>query len=138
MPQKQFAWMEYTNPDDDEDSAPFLARVRTDLSIRETNTLTFQPDTPVPDIWEAVAPFVVDWNLGDEDGNAISPPADAGGMQFDYLNNTLFWELFRDIKFRSGGTVEAKRLTPSRPTVPNDGASSTSATSSGEPATGES
>ena len=80
---------------------------------------------------EALAPFVVDWNMGYRrpSGEAVKadPPAVAGGEQFGtFLSDRIVSMIFQDIKFRSTGLVKAKSSTPHAATVePIDGASST-------------
>lgn len=73
------------------------------------------------EVWEQIAPFVLDWNVDDADGNPTPPPSEAGGKQFDSISNAQFWQIFTHVKFHSGGVVEAKPWTPSKPTDGIDG-----------------
>lgn len=125
VPQQRFAWVEYFDPEQP-DNPPMRCRVRADLSFGEANTLTFDKDgkTPMPEVWEKLAPFVVDWNLDDIDGNPIPAPAEAGGMQFDYVPMSIFWKIWNDLKWRSSGTVESKRLSGAASSPETAGAAS--------------
>lgn len=108
--QNRYVWMDYTDPDQP-DAPPLRVKQRADLTFAESNTLTFTDKTPMPEVWDILAPFVVDWNIDDVNGKPVPPPAEAGGGQFDYLPNGLFWLIWRELKFRSTGNVESKRWT---------------------------
>ena len=108
--QNRYVWMDYTDPDQP-DAPPFRVYVRADLTFGESNTLVITNETPMTEAWDIMAPFVKDWNLDLPDGEPVPPPAEAGGKQFDYLPNGIFWKMWGDLKFRSSGTLESKRST---------------------------
>lgn len=109
-PFKRFLWVEYTDPSFPD--MPFRVKMRSDLTFAEADKLTYDKDTLTTDCWEIFAPHVVDWNLDDEEGNPLPSPAAAGGGQFNYLPNGIFWRMWNDLKFRSSGELQAKRLVP--------------------------
>ena len=65
-------------------------------------------------VWPLFAPYVVDWNLKALDAKGkvvdIDPPSVGGPDQFQYIPTALFWELVMDIKLRSTGKIDPKRL----------------------------
>lgn len=132
VPQKRYVWVEYTDPDMGEDAPAIHLYMRSDITTFESDELKVEEDDKreVPVFWEMVAPYVKDWNLDDEDGNPIPPPAEAGGMQFNYIPNSIFWRIYRDLRWNSVGKLDAKRMAPGsltllRPT--EDGATPTTA-----------
>lgn len=122
----RYAWIEVRDKDAEDDAPPLLVRIRSELTVAEANTLVFDKDTLVTAVWEMVAPYVIDWNVDDEDGNPVPAPAIAGGGQFDQVNNGFFWQIFAYLKLQSGGQVDVKRWTPSSNTDVPDGATTLS------------
>ena len=123
--QATYAWREYHTQSDGEDVVPYLLRVRSDIRQRDADQFVFTADALMTDVWNTMAPYVVDWNVDDDDGNPVPPPAEAGGQQFDYLPNQVFWAFFNDLKFRSSGTVDSK---PWKPSASTDGSTSDGST----------
>ncbi len=105
----RYVWMEVRDKDAEDDAPPLLVRIRSELSVAEADGLVFDKDTLTTAVWEKVAPFVIDWNLDDDNGDPIPAPAIGGGEQFRYINNAFFWQVFSYLKLNSGGQVEAKR-----------------------------
>lgn len=129
-PQNQHVWIAYSDPDAP-DNPPLRVKVRAALTFHEANTLVWKEGTPVPEVWDLMAPHVVDWNYDGPDGEPLDPPAEAGGMQFDYVPNGIFWKMVFELKARSSGIVQSKRLapdglTPWKRTEEPDGAMTTS------------
>lgn len=113
VPQQRFDTVQYVEQDAPDDTVPFEAKIRTNLTFGELNTLVWDNKTPMTEMYAMFAPFVVGWNLSgiDGDGNTVDipAPADGGPEQFGYLPTGLFWELVRDIKLRSNRPVDPKR-----------------------------
>lgn len=122
VPQQRYVWAEYVEDDAEADAVAFRARIRSNLTFGEVETMVLDKEQPITDAWEMLAPYVVDWNLADADGTAVPAPATGGGQQFRFIPNGLFWQIFGDLKFRSMGHVDAKRLAPSKATGSTDGA----------------
>lgn len=134
VPQKRYVTVEYTDPTVEEGLVPIQVRMRSDLTVRESDALAIEKDDKrlTPDIWELVAPYVIDWNVGDEEGNKAPPPAEGGGQQFDLIPNGIFWRIYDDLRRKSVGLLDAKRIAPdsskpSNDTAGNAGAGSTKA-----------
>lgn len=71
----------------------------------------------VAEIDEAIAPFVIDWNMGylTPSGEVVKaePPAVAGGSQLrKFLPGRIVDQIYRDLVSRSTGLVKAKFWTP--------------------------
>ncbi len=75
---------------------PFCAELRTDLSLSDW---LFTPDTIMGDVLKIVAPFVVGWNLGLEDGTPVPAPAAGGSQQLECLPPALLFKMMADIKY---------------------------------------
>lgn len=110
-PQSHYVWMAYSDPDAP-DNPPLRIKVRAALSFRERNEMVFENDTPMTVVWDMLAPYVVDWNYDDIDGEPLPPPSEEGGRQFDYVTNGTFWKIWSDLMTRSSGAVQSKRLAP--------------------------
>lgn len=108
---------------------PYIFRMQSDLRERDTEKFVFKSDTLTTDVWEIMAPYVVAWNVDDDDGEPVPPPAEAGGRQFNWVPNQIFWQFFNDIKFRSSGTVDSKSWKPSATTADGSSDGSTTTTS---------
>lgn len=69
---------------------------------------------PDEEVWDVLAPFVLDWSVGQKDakGKAVKvpPPAEAGGEQFGLINPTYVAKLLSDLRFRSSGKVSTDFL----------------------------
>lgn len=70
---------------------------------------------PLPDefVWDRLAPFVLDWSVGERvNGKAvkIAPPAEAGGKQFELISPDYVRKLLADLRFRSTGKVDTDFL----------------------------
>lgn len=123
-PQDQYEWRGYRRPGASVDEPALEVRMRAQLTNREVATLVFGDKSLTAEVWAYIAPFVTDWNLDDEDGNPVSPPSEAGGGQFNLINNTIFWEIFNDLKFRSGTGVTSDFLLKSKPSDASEVSSS--------------
>lgn len=122
IPQKRYVTVEYTDPTVEGGLVPIQVRMRSDLSVRESDALALEPEDKrlTPDIWELVAPYVIDWNVGDEEGNKAPPPAEGGGKQFDLIPNDIFWRIYNDLRRKSVGLLDAKRIAPDSSPTSND------------------
>lgn len=135
IPQKRYVTVEYTDPTVEGGLVPIKVRMRSDISARESDAMAIAPDDTrlIPDIWDLVAPYVIDWNVGDpETGTKAPPPAEGGGKQFDLIPNDIFWRIYNDLRRKSVGLLDAKRIAPdsskpSNDTAGNAGAGSTKA-----------
>ena len=120
IPQQRVDRVQYVEEDAPEDAIPFEAKIRSNLTHAEVNVLVWANDTPIEELWEMFAPYVMEWNLSgvDEAGNVVDlePPAEAGGQQFQYVPGGIFGELVRDIKLRSTRKLDPKRNLPSSAT----------------------
>lgn len=132
VPAQRFTRVEYVEEGETDDSQPFWARIRSNLTFGELEDLTWDQGTPTVEIWDKIAPYVVEWNAAalDDSGTVVDlePPAVAGGEQFRLIPNNMFWKLLVDLKTRALGVVEKKRSTPAATT---DGAGSNDASTSG-------
>jgi hypothetical protein len=115
--------------EDGSPAPPYIFRMRSDLRQDDTDKFVFKPETLTTEVWETMAPYVVDWNVDDNDGNPVPPPAEAGGQQFNWVPIQIFWQFFNDIKFRSSGTVDSKSWKPSASTDGHSSNGSTNTTS---------
>ena len=125
VPQQKFDTVQYLEQDAPEGTVTFTAKIRSNLTFGELNTLVWAKETPMTEMYELFAPFVVEWNLSgvDASGDVVDIPAPAvgGAEQFDYLPIGVFWELVRDIKLRSNRPLDPKRNAPSGDTAkPNN------------------
>lgn len=105
-----------------EDEIPFRAKVRTNLTFAEVDTLQWTSDSKVQeDVWPLFAPFVVGWNLKgvtpSGDVVDIPPPSQDGPGQFSYVPIPLFWALAKEIKLRNMGMIDPKRKSRPAATV---------------------
>lgn len=127
-PFERYEWVEYVEDDADPDATPFRARIRSNLTHAEVENLVWDSkdeegkDILIEDaVWPLFAPFVVDWNLqGINDAGEvveIESPSVGGPQQFRYIPIALFWALTRDIKIRSTGRIDPKRLSRREPAV---------------------
>lgn len=138
IPMRRYTRVEYVESDGPEDAPPFWAKIRTNLTFGEVEVLTWDKDTPTTEVWEAIAPHVVEWNAAtlNDAGEVVDldPPAVAGGGQFAHIPNILFWKLLVDLKSGATGTVEKKSSTPPVSTAepPNASASSGDESETGE------
>jgi len=121
----------YVEEGQEDDPIQFEIKVRKNLTNDELETLTFDPlpeglEGPAlqeaiaareAEMWEAMAPFVVGWNVGylTPSGEQVEadPPSVAGGVQFTtYLPDRIINQIFIDLRLRSTGLVKAKSSTP--------------------------
>ncbi len=77
-------------------------------------------------MWEAMAPFGTDWNVGfvTPSGEKVEadPPAVTGGAQLTtYLPDRMVNQIFIDLRLRSTGLVKAKPSTPLASTADTTG-----------------
>lgn len=66
------------------------------------------------DVWERLAPFVLNWSVGERDakGNAhpVPPPAEGGPDQFRLIHPSYVAKLLADLRYRSAGQVSTDFL----------------------------
>ncbi len=140
---ERYKWMTYTEEEQEDDPIQVEVRIRKNLTEGELEALTFDPlpeglegealqeaiAARESEMWEAMSPFVVDWNVGywtpsGEDVPA-DPPAVAGGAQFlKHLPERIVNQIFIDLRLRSTGLVKAKSSTPLASTDDTTGDSS--------------
>jgi len=81
------------------DGVELQARICTPVTYMEAQSLAFEPTMTVADAFVRVAPFVTEWNMANEHGELLTPPADCNGETFAYLPMRLFWEVYREIMY---------------------------------------
>ncbi len=133
-------WITYVEEGQEDDPIQVEVKVRKNLTNDELETLTFEPipeglaGTELQDaiaareaeMWEAMAPFGTDWNVGfvTPSGEQVEadPPAVAGGAQFTTnLPDRMVNQIFIDLRLRSTGLVKAKSSTPLASTADTTG-----------------
>jgi hypothetical protein len=91
-----------------EGAEPFWADIRDDLTIDQVDRIPFTLETPLSEMWVAMAPYVVAWNAVGHDPTTntwepVPPPAVAGPDAFKvipkYAAVTLF--LAQALKFHA-------------------------------------
>lgn len=87
---REFKYVEY--PDLPEDAEPLTVKVRANLSFDEIDAIPFGAGTPYADVFQAIAPHVVAWNvvrvaLETGQPEAVPPPAEAGWEVFTVLDH---------------------------------------------------
>lgn len=133
IPQEQTITLWFVREGASDDTPELWVTVRADLTFDERGTLQAAirdmlasvrgrtdaeegKETPEPDInpvWEAVAPFVLDWSVGRlVKGKAVKvdPPAIAGGKQFALISETFVGHIVNHLLKRSEGQVELSFL----------------------------
>jgi len=143
IPQQQSHWVTYVEEGFEDDPTQVEVLLRRNLSLEEVQTLSV-PDVPeglkgeeleaaIEErnqlIYAALAPFVLDWNMGylTPSGEAVmaDPPAVAGPGQFPrFLGQRFTSQIYFDLLRRNTGLVKAARSTPLERTANTSGASS--------------
>lgn len=62
IPMQRYTRVEYVESDGPEDAPPFWAKIRANLTFSEVEVLVWDKETPIREVWDAVAPHVVEWN----------------------------------------------------------------------------
>lgn len=123
---RYYVWREIER----EDQEPLRVKLQ-DLTVRQTNDLAFGTDATMGDIYAAIAPYVVAWNLRAENLETgvvvdVPPPAEIGSDVFELLPNTVTLEIYFWLKtpwlMRSAEKKEPDS-TSSEPTEPQPSAS---------------
>lgn len=111
----QSTWLEYQRTEAP-DAPPIRVKVRTCLTFEEAETLyNFEEDTPTSEIWQRLAPWVLEWNIATRGANgqpvAVEAPAVGGGEVFSRVPNGLFRVLFFDVRRVNRGGIDPKLRT---------------------------
>lgn len=111
-PVPHYTWREVERGDED----PLRIRVQV-LSMRQADAIPWTTETPMADIYEAIAPHVVDWDLHAENIDtgelvAVPSPAQLGPEVFELLPNSVGTTIALWLKFPSGMARAAQATEP--------------------------
>jgi len=109
---RRVEWVDGNEPD----APPFKALIRSNLTFAEREALTFDTETQTADVQAALAPYVLEWNVGrlNEQGEpeAVPAPVDGGVESMRAVPLEFFWWLFNEIKMRGVDRLDPKPSTP--------------------------
>lgn len=117
---KHYVWREIER----EGQEPLRVKMQ-DLSIRQTNAIPWGLSVPLRDAFEAVAPYVVEWNfeaVNLETGETVSvpPPAEVGWEVFELLPNPVAGAIVNWLKIPFYMKTEAEKKASSGSTSTTD------------------
>ena len=98
--------------DVEEGEEPFTATIRTNLTWGDVEAMPVPKEATFAEIWDAMAPHVVEWNLVAENIESgqvepVPPPAEAGPEVFKALENPLSIWLYNEVRFAHLGGPKA-------------------------------
>jgi len=113
---KHYVWREIER----EGQEPLRVKMQ-DLSIRQTNAIPWGLSVPLRDAFEAVAPYVVEWNfeaVNMDTGELVPvpPPAEVGWEVFELLPNPVAGAIVNWLKIPFYMKTEAEKKSPNEST----------------------
>lgn len=101
--QRRYVWREIEREGD----RPLRVKLLR-LNLREVQEIPYKPSTPMAEVYQAIAPYVVDWdfqavNLTTGETVDVPPPSEIGPGVFELMENTIgneiaTWLLLPQIK----------------------------------------